>query len=185
MILRCVFFFPVMKEYLVVGRRQPGKSEGANPLCYRINIFAENEVSAKSRFWYFLSKLRKLKKADGEILSVTEIYEKRPNQVKCFGIWLTYNSRSGTHNMYKEIRALKKTEAIDQLYSDMASRHRARYSSIRVRNTAIIKAKDCRRWNIQQMHDKNISFPLCHRIQRASSTKYKATFRASRPSTFR
>lgn len=38
-----------------------------------MRIFANNVVVAKSRFWYFLGKLRKIKKANGEIVSVNEV----------------------------------------------------------------------------------------------------------------
>lgn len=39
-----------------------------------MRIFAPEDVSAKSRYWYFMSKLRKLKKANGEIVSITEVW---------------------------------------------------------------------------------------------------------------
>jgi large subunit ribosomal protein L18Ae len=38
-----------------------------------MRIFAPNDVVAKSRFWYFLAKLRKVKKTAGEIVSVNEV----------------------------------------------------------------------------------------------------------------
>lgn len=38
-----------------------------------MRIFAPNTVVAKSRFWYFLSRLRKIKKANGEIVSLNEV----------------------------------------------------------------------------------------------------------------
>ena len=63
-----------------------------------------------------------------------QIHEKRPTKVKNFGIWIRYDSRSGTHNMYKEYREMSRTEAVDALYQDMAARHRARFRSIHVRN---------------------------------------------------
>jgi ribosomal protein L20A (L18A) len=53
--------------------------------------------------------------------------------VKNFGIWLRYDSRSGTHNMYKEFRELTRADAVKSLYQDMAARHRARFRSIHVR----------------------------------------------------
>jgi hypothetical protein len=53
--------------------------------------------------------------------------------VKNFGIWLRYDSRSGTHNMYKEFRELSRADAVKSLYQDMAARHRARFRSIHVR----------------------------------------------------
>lgn len=37
---------------------------------FRMRIFAPNEVVAKSRFWYFLRQLHKVKKASGEIVAV-------------------------------------------------------------------------------------------------------------------
>jgi len=39
-----------------------------------MRIFAPNEVVAKSRFWYFLSKLRKVKKANGEIIGMNQVF---------------------------------------------------------------------------------------------------------------
>ena len=64
---------------------------------------------------------------------LAQIHEKRPTKVKNFGIWIRYDSRSGTHNMYKEYRAMSRAEAVDSLYQDMAARHRSRFRSIQVR----------------------------------------------------
>src|SRR5271163_513340 len=61
-----------------------------------------------------------------------QISEKRPLAVKNYGIWLRYDSRSGTHNMYKEYRDVSRTLAVQSLYQDMAARHRARFRSIHV-----------------------------------------------------
>lgn len=68
-----------------------------------------------------------------------QIQEKHPLKVKNFGVWLRYDSRSGTHNMYKEYREMSRTDAVESLYSDMAARHRARFRSIHVRSTPILK----------------------------------------------
>ena len=120
-----------IKEYQVVGRHLPSEAQ-PTPKLYRMRIFATNEVVAKSRFWYFLRKLKKVKKANGEIIGVNVINERRPLRVKNFGIWLRYDSRSGTHNMYKEFRELSRADAVHALYQDMAARHRARFRSIHV-----------------------------------------------------
>lgn len=61
-----------------------------------------------------------------------QIHEKKPLKVKNFGIWLRYDSRSGTHNMYKEYRELSRADAVKSMYQDMAARHRARFRSIHV-----------------------------------------------------
>jgi len=60
------------------------------------------------------------------------VYEKSPLKVKNFGIWLRYDSRSGTHNMYREYRDLTVSAAVTQCYRDMGARHRARAHAIQV-----------------------------------------------------
>ena len=59
-------------EYQVIGRHLPTETN-PTPKLYRMRIFAPNTVVAKSRFWYFLMKLRKVKKANGEIISLNEV----------------------------------------------------------------------------------------------------------------
>merc|ERR1712070_880633 len=108
-------------------------------------LFAPNEVIAKSRYWYFMHQMRKMKKTTGEILDVNEIVEKNNRYVKNYGIWIKYNSRSGTHNMYREYRDVTLNGAIDTLYNDMAGRHRSRNKSIQIIKTATVAAKDCKR----------------------------------------
>lgn len=124
----------LLQEYQVIGRHLPTDSN-PTPKLYRMRIFAKNTVVAKSRFWYFLMKLRKVKKSTGEIVSLNVIHEKRPLKVKNFGISLRYDSRSGTHNMYKEYREMSRTEAVKAMYQDMAAQHRARFRSIHVCRT--------------------------------------------------
>ena len=122
--------------------------------------------------------------------------------MKNFGIWIRYDSRSGTHNMYKEFRELTRANAVKSLYQDMAARHRARFRSIHVRTSIffffrvaylsgdhtlmqilrvveIEKTEDIRRPYIKQLLEPNLRFPLPHRVGKARST-----FAARRPSTF-
>lgn len=61
-----------LKEYQVIGRHLPTETN-PTPKLYRMRVFAPNTVVAKSRFWYFLMKLRKVKKANGEIISLNEV----------------------------------------------------------------------------------------------------------------
>ncbi|KAI9168183.1 60S ribosomal protein L20B [Blastocladiella emersonii ATCC 22665] len=169
-------------EYQVIGRKQVTAAE-PNPALYRMRIFAPNTVVAKSRFWYFLKQFRKVKKATGQIVQVNQIHEKKPTQVKTFGIWLRYDSRSGTHNMYKEYRELTRTAAVFACYQDMAARHRARFRSVQIIRVAEVATKDVRRPYIQQILAKNLKFPLPHRVQRAASKRHESLFIAKRPST--
>ncbi|CAO3611482.1 60S ribosomal protein L18ae [Cunninghamella echinulata] len=169
-------------EYQVVGRKLPSEQD-RTPKLYRMRIFAPNDVVAKSRFWYFLKKLRKVKKAAGEIVSVNEIHEKRPEQIKNFGVWLRYDSRSGTHNMYKEYRGLSRVEAVENCYQDMAARHRARFGSIQIIRVSEVAVADVRRQYIKQLLTPKLSFPLPHRINRVEK-KHRTLYQAKRPSTF-
>ena len=63
-----------LKEYQVIGRHLPTETN-PTPKLYRMRIFAPNTVVARSRFWYFLMKLRKVKKSNGEIISINEVCE--------------------------------------------------------------------------------------------------------------
>ncbi|KAK2850712.1 hypothetical protein FQN49_005396 [Arthroderma sp. PD_2] len=173
-----------------------------------MRIFAPNTVVAKSRFWYFLMKMRKVKKASGEIVAVNMIHEKKPMKVKNFGIWIVYDSRSGTHNMYKEYREMSRTDAVESMYQDMAARHRARFRSIHVRPiplrvmkgitqkkgesiltvtlqilkvVEVEKTESIRRPYIKQLLSKGLKFPLPHRVAKPAN---KQIFASTRPSTF-
>lgn len=126
----CFFIFQ-LKEYEVIGRKLPTEKEPSTPL-YKMRIFAPDNIVAKSRFWYFLRQLNKFKKTTGEVVSIKQVYEKSPTKIKNFGIWLRYDSRSGTHNMYREYRDLTVGGAVTQCYRDMGARHRARAHAIQV-----------------------------------------------------
>ena len=169
-------------EYQVIGRARPTETNPA-PKIYRMKIFAPTHVHAKSRFWYFLSNQHKLKRSSGEILAVNEIFEKKPLKVKNFGVVLRYNSRSGTHNLYKEFRDVTRNGAIEQLYMDMAARHRAHPTTIQILDLKEITAGAAKRPNLQQFHDSKVKFPLPRRALRVPFKKYKTRFQAHRPRT--
>merc|ERR1719453_2081457 len=138
-------------QYQVVGRFVPNQKyteDSAQCKVYRMKLFAKNKVVARSRFWYFMGSLCRAKKANGQIISVNQIYEKTPEKVKNFGIWFRYESRTGTHNAYKEYRELSLTAAINALYQDMAGRSRAKAVAIQVLKTAELKSSECKRESI-------------------------------------
>lgn len=174
---------PGYKLYQIVGRKAPTPLDPEPPI-YRMKLFAKDEVVARSRFWYFMHQYRKMKRSTGEILDVNELREKNPREIKNYGIWLRYDSRSGTHNMYREYRDLKLTGAVDQLYSEMAGRHRARPRSIQIIRTGIVADEDIKRPEKLQYIKEGLKFPLPHRIVRPSQKKLRTTFQAYRPTTF-
>merc|ERR1711924_572746 len=106
---------PEFRQYEVIGRHVPTERD-PEPKAYRIKLFTKNETQARSRFWYFIRRLVKMKK---------------PEKVSKYGLWLRYDSRSGTTNMYKEYTALSRNEAVQQMYQEMAGRHR-RSTSIHI-----------------------------------------------------
>jgi large subunit ribosomal protein L18Ae len=87
--------------------------------------------------------------------------------------------------MYKEYRDVTLCGAVEQLYSELAGRHRARPRSIQIMRTAILAAKDTKKPSTHQFHNAHIKFPLTHRLPRPANKAQHSVFKASRPSTFR
>eukprot|EP00256_Glycine_max_P066421 XP_025981016.1 ribosomal protein L18aB-like protein isoform X1 [Glycine max] len=170
-------------QYQVVGRALPTESD-EHPKIYRMKLWATNEVRAKSKFWYFLRKLKKVKKSNGQVLAINEIFEKNPTKIKNYGIWLRYQSRTGYHNMYKEYRDTTLNGAVEHMYTEMASRHRVRHPCIQIIKTATIPAKLCKRESTKQFHNSKIKFPLVFKKIRPPTRKLKTTYKASRPNLF-
>lgn len=110
------------------GRCLPAPTCRTPPLS-RLRIFAPNQVVAKSRFWYFVSQLKKMKKSSGEIVYCGQVFKNSALRVKNFGIWLCYGSRRGTHNMYRDLAT---AGAVTQCYRDTGARHRARARSVQI-----------------------------------------------------
>ena len=135
-----------------------------------MTIYAPDHVVAKSRFWYFLKRLKKIKKSAGEIVSIKEVVEKNAaRRVKNYGIWLRYNSRTGTHNMYREYRDLAVSDAVTACYRDMGARHRARADTIQIMRVEEVKASQTRRPHVKQFHDSKLKFPHPIRVHKSAS----------------
>mmetsp|Transcript_13407 Transcript_13407/g.36754 ORF Transcript_13407/g.36754 Transcript_13407/m.36754 type:complete len:191 (+) Transcript_13407:45-617(+) len=186
-----------LNQYQVTGRSVPTKADPC-PQIYRMRLFAPNEVLAKSRFWYFMRQADKMKRRQGEVLAVNQIRERSTRTVKNYGVTLRYISRSGTHNMYKEFRDTNLCAAVEQMYQELAGRHRVRWSGIHIVDAIEVPAgvraskraaegetvPAVRRSHTKQMLGGNVRFPLAHRLPRASKKAFKTTFKANRPTTF-
>merc|ERR1712238_549305 len=171
-----------MHQFQIVGRAAPTPKNPV-PKIYRMRLFSKNKVLAKSRFWYFMKKLNKAKKSGGELLAVNELFDKGPTKVKNYGIWLRYESRTNTHNMYKEYRDVTINGAVSQMYSEMAGRHRAAPGTIQIINTSTLKAAECKRDHVTEMHNSTLKFPVIRKMPMAVK-KLRTPFKASRPMTF-
>jgi large subunit ribosomal protein L18Ae len=86
--------------------------------------------------------------------------------------------------MYKEYRDTTLNGAVEQMYNEMASRHRVRSPCIQIIKTATVHFKLCKRDNTKQFHNAKIKFPLVSRLVRPPTRKLKTTFKASRPNLF-
>merc|ERR1712217_973197 len=171
-----------MKQFQIVGRAAPTPKNPV-PKIYRMRLFAKNVVLAKSRFWYFMKKLNKAKRSGGELLAVNELKDRGPTKVKNYGIWLRYQSRTNTHNMYKEYRDVNINGAVAKMYAEMAGRHRAQPGTIQIINTATVPASKCRRDATVEMHNAKLKFPIIRKMPIVSKN-LRTTFKAKRPTTF-
>lgn len=169
-------------RYLVVGRHVP-TVKNPNPKIFKMRIFANDPVRAKSKFWYFTKKLDKVKKASGEILAIHEIFDRDPSKVKTYGIVCTYKSKFGYHNLYKEFRSTTLNGAVDQLTSEMVGRHKAQRESLVVVRTTILKGKieeEAKRNYIRQIAKPDARFPILSKRIRVSPA-FRKVFRPNRP----
>jgi len=167
-------------QYQIVGRRVPTEQE-PTPQVYRMKLWALDATRARSKFWYFLSRLRKVKKANGQIIACNEIFEKDDTTVKNYGVWIRYQSRVGFHNAYKEYRETTMNAAVDALYTEMASRHRVRSHALQIIKIAEVANEDVRRENTRQFLADDVSFPVVRKTLRHDSKSQKTTFKYQRP----
>ena len=171
-----------IRHFLIVGRKKQSE-ESKDTKIYKMRIFAKDQVHAKSKFWYFLRKMNKVKKSNGEVLACSEIFEKDPRTVKTFGIVVNYKSKFGHHTLYKEFRSTSLNGAVTQLYSEMAGRHKAQRESLTIVKTTELKGdimKTCRRAYIKQIVRPDCKFPILHKRVRAAP-RYSSVFQANRP----
>jgi len=169
-------------QYEIVGRAAPTQKNPV-PKIFKMKLFAKNQVLARSKFWYFMKKINKAKRSGGQILRQTELFDQSPTTITNYGVWLRYQSRTDTHNMYKEYRDTTINGAIGQMICEMAGRHRAQASSIQILKTAIVSKEQIRRSHVLQMLPQNLKYPNVRRMPLIPKTQRKI-FRAKRPTTY-
>lgn len=175
--------FSQLRQFYVVGRALPSESN-ENPELYRMRIFARDAVLARSRFWYQMKRQHKVRKIQGEIISTTEIFEKKTGNIKNYGIFLRYLTRADTVNMYKEYRDVSLCGAVSQMYMEMSGRHSAALDSIQIIRTSILDKSNVRRPQISQFTSEQIRFPKTNNLKRAPSKALGSRVRAVRPTLY-
>jgi len=170
-------------EFHVVGRAAPTEKD-KEPKIYRMRVFARNEVLAKSKFWFFMKRINKAKKSVGEILMCEKISAGSGNCVKNYAVWLRYDSRTATHNVYKEYRDVTRNGAISQMYSEMAGRHRALSCNIQIIRIAELPASLCKKATTTRFHSSKLKLPMIKCLPLAPK-HLRSQFNGNRPKTFR
>merc|ERR1712106_1015333 len=169
-----------VRQYWVVGRALPTEST-PEPTLYRMRVFAKNQVLARSKFWYQMKRQNKIRSTHGEIISVNEIFERKTNSIKNYGIAFKYLSRTGIINMYKEFRGTTLNGAVSQMFNEMAGRHSGRPETVQIIKTKIVSNADVVRNNVQQYTTTNLRYPKINQGKRAPTAAHAALFTATRP----
>lgn len=171
-----------IKQFELVGRAAPTEKV-PYPKVYKLKVFAKNSVLAKSKYWYFMKRLNCAKRSGGQILRITEIHDKSPTKVSNYGVWLRYESRTDTHNMYKEFRDTSINGAIGQLHQEMSGRHRAQQSATQIMRFKTLKNSELRRPHCLQMTSKKVKFPMVRQTPLQNKAEKKLV-RSGRYGTF-
>ena len=172
-----------MRQFFIVGRKLPSEAD-ANPTLYRMRVFARDAVLARSKFWYFMKRQHKVRKIQGEIISTSEIFERKTGAIRNYGIMIRYLTRTGTVNMYKEFRDVSLCGAVSQMYLEMAGRHSAAQNSIQIIRTSVLGNNEVKRAQVSQYTSQQIKFPKTNTLKRAPSKAFSSRVRANRPSLY-
>ena len=175
-----------IKCYLVYGRKNPSSDNEKSQLIVT-RVYARNPAFAESKFWKVNRSLYKLKKANGRVLKIQEVGEKSNNKIKNYGIYFKYRSNVGTHNSYKEVRAISLSQALYTLFSEYASNHKVDQSAIKILKTCELNEDQLRIRNprcLTWMKTENISYPLWKRTARSSEARYHKVFKTVRPNVY-
>lgn len=169
-----------IRQYWVVGRALPTESN-PEPTLYRMRVFAKNAVFARSKFWYQMKRQNKIRSTHGEVVSLSEIFERNTTSIKNYGIVFKYESRKGIINMYKEVRDVTLCGAISQLYNELAGRHSARIETVHIIKTSVIAPNELRREASINLSRAKLRYPKITQIKRAPTARHASVFTASRP----
>merc|ERR1712167_374293 len=97
------------------------------------------------------------------------------------GIFLRYDTRTHTVNMYKEYRDTTLCGAMGQMYVDMAGRHSARSETIQIIRTSRLENSELKRATSIQMAAGDIKSPKIRTVKRAPVKRLQPPFKADRP----
>lgn len=171
----------MLKQYQVIARPLPTK-ECENPVAVSVQVFAPDEICAKSEFWNVSRRIARLKKNNGEVLSVRQVIEPEPHRAKTYGVWLTFKSIRSMHNIYKEYRDTTTEGAVTRLYQEMAGTHNVHPCGITIIKICEIKdAAQVKHHTIKQFMEPNLKYPIVEQPIRPAHVQDKKIFSHKRP----
>merc|ERR1712026_571989 len=138
-----------------MGERDP------NPKIFKCKFYASNDTVARSRFFKYMKVNReanRAKKSTIQILRVAKRGEEYGGRAKTYGFCLNYQSRTQRVGMYKEVRSTTETEAVNKLLADMAGRHRAKASAIKITACREVPKSCVRRLINKKLSNELVSF---------------------------
>lgn len=153
-----------IKEYRIYGSKIPTEQEVA-PQIFFYNVFAKNEIVARSRFNNLMKTKYKIKSGKIVVLKIEELVEDlKDMKIKNYGIQLVYRSKKGIHNMYKEFRSISRCKAVEMLFNDMAGRHKAKRDDIKIVSIKELCAEDLRRDRVIQFTKDDVMYPVFKKV---------------------
>ena len=109
--------------------------------------------------------------------------ERKPGNIKNYGIVLRYQCRTGPVNMYKEVRHTSLSGAVNRLIKDMAGRHRAKTNDVQIIKAVTLNQSQMLRKE-SLTYQKETKFPKVKPGKRTPLRSLRTTFKASRPIIF-
>lgn len=170
----------MLKNYEVIARPLPTEAV-PNPDAIRVQVFAPDEVIAKSKFWNVARRIARLKKANGEVLAVKHVVEPEPERVKNYGIWLTYRATKTIKNIYKEFRDTTTEGAVTRLYQEMAGTHNIQSKDISIIRVSEVANEDVTHHNLKYYLNDSVKYPIVKRSIRPAHASQKKVFSSKRP----
>lgn len=149
---------------MIYGSKIPTEQEIA-PQIFFHNVFAKNEIVARSRFKNLMRTKYKIKPGKIVVLKIEELVEDlKEMKIKNYGIQLVYRSKKGIHNMYKEFRSISRCKAVEMLFNEMAGKHKAKRDDIKIVSLRELRADEMRRDRVIQFTKDDVMYPVFKKV---------------------
>ncbi|OAG29215.1 large subunit ribosomal protein L18Ae [Nematocida displodere] len=161
-----------LREFNTFVSEKPSETN-ASPQIYICNVFAKNEILAKSKAFSLLRKTHKIKSTSAVVLKLEEVAQYADVKARTFGVSAVYRSTAGLHNVHKEIRAVTRAGAVGKIYQDLRSRHSAKQECVTIIDVKEIAECDVVSKDLAQVINAP-KYPLFDKRVPATAPNYQA-----------